>query len=210
MDKRISIIGIAGPSGAGKSQFANKLLKHLLDSNLSGKASLIQEDSYYKDQSHLQTEERDKTNYDHPNAFDHDLMSEQIRAFLNGERVEVPIYDYTIHNRSPETSTLTPGSILIIEGILIFHDQEMRELMDLKVFIDVPLDICLERRIQRDTKNRGREVDSIVQRFEKTVRPMYTQFVEPTKDFADLIVPGGGGNDTAIDVLVQYLVALHT
>lgn len=207
MPEPLTIVGIAGASGAGKSQIAFELNRRLQQTKLASQVNVIHEDSYYNDQSALVFEEREKTNYDHPDAFEHSLLVEHLRAFRAGHSIDVPVYDYSVHNRSETTTLLNPSSILILEGILALHDPEVRDLLDIKVFVDVPLDTCLARRIRRDTVDRNRSVNSILDQFESTVRPMYFQFVEKTKDFADIIVPRGGENEPAIRMLMDHLIA---
>ena len=210
MPESTTIIGIAGASGAGKSQIAFELNRRLQQTKLAGQVNVIHEDSYYRDQSELEFEEREKTNYDHPDAFEHGLLVEHLKAFRNGRSIDVPVYDYAVHNRSEATTTLNQSSILILEGILALHASEVRDLLDIKVFVDVPLDTCLARRIRRDTVDRNRSVNSILDQFESTVRPMYFQFVEKTKEFADIIVPRGGENEPAIRMLMDHLIANAT
>ena len=207
MKSETIILGIAGASGAGKSHVAQELFTRLVQSELTGGVQIIHEDSYYKDQSELSFEQRVMTNYDHPDAFEHDLLVEHLLAFRQGKSIQIPKYDYAIHNRCEETETLEPSRVLIVEGILVLHEQQVRELLDIKVFVDVPLDTCLVRRIRRDTKLRDRSLFSILDQFEKTVRPMYFQFVEPTKSHADIIVPRGGQNEAAIRMLLDHVIS---
>ena len=162
---------------------------------------IIHEDSYYKDQSDKSPAERRKTNYDHPLAFDNDLLLAQLKALLNRHAVDEPIYDYRIHNRSKRTYHQEPKDVIILEGILTLYDKRIRDLMDIKVFVDADDDIRLIRRLKRDTKERGRTLDSIIQQYLETVRPMFHQFIEPTKRYADVIIPEGGHNQVAIDLL---------
>jgi len=191
------IIGIAGASGSGKTLVAQTLFKKLG----SDKVVIIQEDSYYKDLSHLPFEERMKFNFDHPDAFDHDLLIEHLGELREGKSIEHPIYDYTTHSRKKETRRVGPHQIIIIEGILILAIPEVRELLDIKVYIDTPPDICFIRRLQRDIKERGRSVENVIHQYLETVRPMYFQFVEPSKRYADIIIPRGGKNIIAIDIM---------
>ncbi|MGV2442293.1 uridine kinase [Bacillus atrophaeus ATCC 9372] len=191
------IIGIAGASGTGKT-----LLSHTLVEELgSSQVRVINEDSYYKDQSHLSMDERVKTNYDHPNAFDHDLLFEHLQQLLTGQGVEIPVYDYKLHTRSPDTIPVGPHKIIILEGLLIFTEARLRNLMHTRIYMDTPLDICLLRRIQRDVSERGRSVESVLEQYQATVRPMFLKYVNPSKEHAHLIVPGGGRNRVAIDLL---------
>lgn len=209
MGNSMTMIGVAGASGAGKSYFSHELFNRLQQSDLAGQVRLIHEDSYYKDQSHLKFEQREETNYDHPEAFEHDLLVRHVQAFADKQAFDAPIYDYATHNRSSKTETVQPGSILIIEGILVLHYPQLRNRLDIKLFVDVPLDICLARRIRRDVANRGRDVLSILDQFEQTVRPMYRQHIEPCRQFADLIVPGGGENGMALQLVLDHIQVRH-
>lgn len=195
------LVGIAGASASGKSLLAETLLNELKSDHLCA----ISEDSYYKDQSHLTMEERVKTNYDHPESLDHDLMLDHMLALKNGETVEVPMYDYTVHNRKAESRTVQPARVIIYEGILLFTDPKIREAFDLRFFMDTPLDICLIRRMQRDIKTRGRDLDSVIAQYKETVRPMFMQFIEPSRQHADVIIPHGGKNRIAIDLLKNQI-----
>ncbi|NOX37375.1 MAG: uridine kinase [Calditrichaeota bacterium] len=191
------IIGIAGASGSGKTLVAHTLYDKLG----SDKVVIIQEDSYYKDLSHLPFEERVKFNFDHPDAFDHDLLIEHLKKLREGESIEHPLYDYTTHSRRKETKRVGPHQIIIVEGILILAVPELRELLDIKIYIDTPADICFIRRLERDIKERGRTVENVIRQYLDTVRPMYLQFVEPSKRYADIIIPRGGKNIIAIDIV---------
>lgn len=197
MNKKGILIGIAGASGSGKTLVAQTIF----DALGSERVVMIQEDSYYKDLSHLHLYDRPKINFDHPEAFDHDLLAAHLKQLLNGEVIEHPIYDYAIHSRKPETRKVGPHQIIILEGILVLAIPEIRELMDIKIFIDTDPDICLIRRLKRDLNERGRSVDSVLRQYEETVRPMYLQFVEPSKRYANIIVPHGGRNIIAIDII---------
>lgn len=170
--------------------------------------SVLAEDNYYRDRSHLSFEQRELINYDHPDSLEHELLVEHLKALREGNSVQVPQYDYAEHNRSQNVVILEPASIIVLEGILIFHYPDVRELLDLKIFIDVPLDVCLARRLRRDTQERGRSMESVLDQFEKTVRPMYHQFIDPSRVHADLIVPGGGDNEVALNVISSHLLAL--
>ena len=207
MNSSSLILGIAGASGAGKSLFAQELYSRLTQTELESNVQIIHEDSYYRDQSELDFEQRVLTNYDHPDAFEHELLVQHIHAFRDGKTIQVPKYDYAVHNRCEDSETLKPSKVLIVEGILVLHDPAVRELFDIKVFVDVPLDVCLARRIRRDTKLRDRSVVSILDQFEKSVRPMYFQFVQPTKSHADVIVPRGGENEAALRMLLDHVVS---
>ncbi len=194
MKKRI-LIGIAGASGSGKTLVANSII----ESPGLEEAVIIQEDSYYKDLSDVPYEERVGRNFDHPDAFDHDLMAKQLLQLLNGEAVSHPIYNYKLHTRSKETKTVGPGNLIILEGILIFSNAQLRELIDYRVFIDTPPDICFIRRLKRDIEERGRTVDSVIKQYTETVRPMYLQFVEPSRQYADILISGEQLRDSNLD-----------
>ncbi|WP_429970980.1 uridine kinase [Fructilactobacillus sp. Tb1] len=202
--KRPIIIGVTGGSSSGKTTVSKSILQRLLGHSIS----ILQQDSYYKDQSHKTMEERRKQNYDHPDAFDDDLLVQQLQDLLNYKTIQKPVYDYTVSNRSKETQTQEPTDVIILEGILILNDPRLRDMMDIKVFVDTDDDIRLIRRIQRDTVERGRSVDSIIQQYLSTVRPMYHQFVEPTKRYADIIIPRGGKNEVAIDLLATKVQSI--
>ncbi len=204
MGKQGILIGIAGASGSGKTLVAENLFKILG----SEKVVILQEDSYYKDLSHLPFEERVKFNFDHPDAFDHDFLIEHLKQLVAGKLIEHPIYDFTTHSRKQETRKVGPHQIIILEGILLLAIPEIREMMDIKIFIDTPADVCFIRRLQRDIKERERSVDSVIKQYQETVRPMYLQFVEPSKRYADIIVPHGGKNVIAIDILSSKIEKL--
>lgn len=191
------VIGISGGSGSGKTTVAEKLLERIGEEDIL----LIKQDFYYKENNHLSFEERANLNYDCPDAFDTELLIEQIRTLMNGQAIEQPQYDFTIHNRKPERVHVKPRQIILLEGILILHDPELRDLMDIKVFVDADPDIRLLRRVLRDTRERGRTIDSIAEQYLETVRPMYEKYIHPTKKDADIIVPKGGFNHVAIDIL---------
>ncbi len=204
MGKKGILIGIAGASGSGKTLVAKTIYEALG----SDKVVIMQEDSYYHDLSHLPPEERTKINFDHPDAFDHDLLVTHLKKLLGGEVIDHPIYDYTTHSRKPETRRVGPHQIVILEGILVLAIPELRELMDIKIYIDTPPDICLIRRLRRDIQERGRSVESVLRQYQETVRPMYLQFVEPSKRYADIIVPHGGKNIIAIDIIKSKIEQL--
>lgn len=195
------IIGVTGGTGSGKTTVTRKIIEEFGDVSLA----YIPQDAYYKDQSHLTMEERIKTNYDHPKAFDNDLLIEHLHCLMNGKSVEKPIYDFTIHTRAKETVKVEPREIIIVEGILVLEDERIRDLLDIKVYVDTDADIRILRRLVRDINERGRDVDSVVEQYLSVVRPMHMQFTEPTKRYADIIVPEGGRNKVAIDILVSKI-----
>lgn len=202
------IVGIAGASASGKSLIATTIYNELREKVGDHQIGVITEDCYYRDQSNLTMEERVKTNYDHPNALDHDLLCEHLEQLIEGNAVEVPNYSYSEHTRTEETSTMTPKKVIILEGILLLTDPRLRKLMHASVFMDTPLDICLLRRVSRDVQERGRTMESVLSQYQKTVRPMFMQFIEPSKQYADIIVPRGGKNRIAIDVLKAHIAKL--
>ena len=197
MSKKTIIIGIAGPSASGKSLLANTIVSELG----SEQVVVISEDAYYKDNSDLPFAEREKINYDHPSAFDHALLSEHLRTLQEGKGVDIPVYSHSKHIRLPETRHVDNHTIIVLEGILILSDKALREIMDIKIFMSTPLDICLTRRLKRDVVERHRSFESVLLQYETTVRPMYLQFIEPSSRYADLIVPRGGENRIAIDMI---------
>ena len=199
--KKPILIGITGGTGSGKSTIADEIFNSFNEDCIA----MIQQDAYYKDQKHLTMEERVKTNYDHPRAFDNDSLIEHLKALMNGESIEKPIYDFTVHTRADETTTVNPRDIIIVEGILILEDPRIRELLDIKVYVDTDADIRILRRMVRDIDERGRTVESVIEQYLSVVRPMHMQFTEPTKRYADIIVPEGGRNKVAIDILVSKI-----
>jgi uridine kinase len=196
MARRI-LIGIAGGSGSGKTLVARTIVRELG----SSRVVIIDQDSYYKDLEDIPFRDREARNFDHPDAFDNELLKRHIRELLEGHGVEQPIYDYAEHRRSRETRHVGDHVVIVLEGILIFVDPEMRDLMDIKLFIDADPDVRFIRRLRRDLVERGRSVDSIIRQYEESVRPMHMQFVEPSKRYADLIIPEGGHNKVAIDLV---------
>lgn len=196
MARRI-LIGIAGGSGSGKTLVARTIVRELG----SSRVVVIDQDSYYKDLEDIPFRDREARNFDHPDAFDNDLLKRHVAALLEGHAVEQPIYDYAAHRRSPETRRIGDHLVIVLEGILIFVDPELRALMDIKLFIDADPDVRFIRRLRRDLIERGRSVDSIIRQYEESVRPMHMQFVEPSKRYADLIIPEGGHNKVAIDLV---------
>ncbi|ASA56693.1 uridine kinase [Vibrio gazogenes] len=202
------IIGIAGASASGKSLIASTIYRELRAKVGDHQIGVITEDRYYKDQSHLSMEQRVKTNYDHPSALDHDLLCEHLQQLVQGESVDVPEYSYTEHTRTDNTQCMNPKKVIILEGILLLTEPRLRELMHATIFMDTPLDICLLRRVKRDVEERGRTLDSVLKQYQETVRPMFLQFIEPSKQYADIIVPRGGKNRIAIDVLKAHIAKL--
>jgi uridine kinase len=195
------LIGIAGGTGSGKSTVAKEIFKNFSSRNIC----MIMQDSYYKDQSHLTFDERVKQNYDHPHAFDTELLIRHLKDLLNGKAVEKPIYDFTVHNRKKEVEIAEPRDIIILEGILILEDKNLRDLMDIKIYVDTDADLRILRRLVRDMRDRGRTMESVIEQYLNVVRPMHLQFIEPTKRYADLIIPEGGKNKVAIDILVAKI-----
>ena len=197
-------IGIAGGTGSGKSTVARAVFESMPASSIA----VIEQDSYYRDQSELSYEDRVKTNYDHPLAFDNDLLIEQLKQLAEGQSVQKPIYDFEIHNRKKESVLVESRDIVILEGILLYEDPRIRDLLDIKVFVDTDPDVRVIRRIQRDMKYRGRSLDSVIEQYMTTVRPAHLQFVEPSKRYADLIIPEGGYNKVAIDLMVTKVKSI--
>jgi uridine kinase len=204
MKKQPVLIGITGGTGSGKSTVANAIYSSFGEKSLC----MVAQDSYYKDQSHLSLEERAKTNYDHPRAFDTDLLIEHLKALMEGKSIDMPVYDFTIHNRTKETIKVMPKDIIIVEGILVLEDERLRDLLSIKIYVDTDADIRILRRLVRDIEERGRSVSSVVDQYLNDVRPMHMQFTEPSKRYADLIIPEGGHNKVAIDLMVRSIRAL--
>jgi uridine kinase len=195
------VIGVTGGSGSGKTSVTKAIYESFKDRSIL----VIEQDYYYKDQSHLPFEERLKTNYDHPLAFDNDLLIEHIESLLRYEPIEKPVYDYAIHTRSEQVIYVKPKDVIILEGILVLEDERLRNLMDIKLFVDTDADIRIIRRLQRDIQERGRTLDSVIDQYTNVVRPMHNQFIEPTKRYADIIIPEGGQNIVAIDLMVTKI-----
>ncbi len=198
----VLVIGIAGGTGSGKTTITRKLVERFGDD-----VSVIKHDNYYKAHHDMTYEERSQLNYDHPNSLDTDLMIEDIKALKDGKEVKCPVYDFTIHDRSDDTEIIKPTKVLIIEGILIFADKRLCKEMDIKIFVDTDADVRILRRIIRDVKKRGRNLDSVVDQYLTTVKPMHEQFVEPSKKNADIIIPEGGHNIVALDMVMDRVNA---
>lgn len=195
------VIGIAGGSGSGKTSVTKKI-HHVFQEH---SVVVIEQDFYYKDQSHLEFEERLATNYDHPLAFDTDLLIEDLEKLLIRQSIEKPVYDYALHTRSSEKIAIEPKDVIILEGILILEDKRLRNLMDIKLFVDTDADLRIIRRVLRDINDRGRTIESVIDQYMSVVRPMHNQFIEPTKRYADIIIPEGGHNEVAIDLMVTKI-----
>ncbi|MDD3966718.1 MAG: uridine kinase [Candidatus Neomarinimicrobiota bacterium] len=202
--KKNIIIGIAGGSGSGKTSVAKALVKDL---HLNG-AVIIEQDWYYKDLAHLPQEERIKWNFDHPDSVEFDLLINDLRAMSEGRIVKVPQYNYVTHSRAKETLTVTPQKVVIVEGIMVLYEPRLRDLLDIKIYVDTDTDIRFIRRLKRDIYERGRAIDNVINQYMRTVRPMHETFVEPSKRFADIIIPEGGKNTVAIDLLRTKIATL--
>lgn len=203
--KKPLLIGVAGGSASGKSSVARRVFEQFEKDN---SIIIIKQDDYYKNQSHLSMEERVKTNYDHPDAFDNELMVEQIKQLCNYESILKPTYDYTIHTRSSNTEIIDPVDVIIVEGLFALEDSRLRDLYDLKIFVETDADIRFIRRLKRDTIKRGRSMESVINQYQDTVRPMHLQFIEPTKRFADIIIPEGGQNLVAVDLIITKISSI--
>lgn len=200
MSDKVCIVGIAGGTASGKTTIVRKIKEKFGDDIV-----VINHDSYYKAHDDLSYEDRSKLNYDHPASFDTDLMIEDVKKLKAGQEIDMPVYDYTVHNRSDETIHVIPKKVIILEGILILESQALRDLMDIKVFVDTDADERLMRRIIRDMSERARSIESILTQYRDTVKPMHEQFVEPSKKYADIIIPRGGENTTGISILQEHL-----
>ena len=196
----IMIIGVAGGTGSGKTTLARHIANAFGD-----RVAVITHDSYYRAQNDKSVEERALQNYDHPDAFETDLLCRHLEMLANGQAVNVPVYDYTIHNRADATVRVEPKPVIVLEGILLFSDEELRNKMDLKIFVDTDADERILRRIMRDTAERGRTLESVIKQYLTTVKPMHDAFVEPFKRYADVIVPGGGDNPAALDMIITRI-----
>ena len=200
--EKVLVIGIAGGTGSGKTTITRKIIE-----NFGPDVSVINHDNYYKAHHNMPYEERAKLNYDHPNAFDTDMLIEHLKQLRRGESVVCPVYDYTVHDRSQETVTIKPARVIIVEGILIFENRELCDQMDIKIYVDADADVRILRRIVRDVRDRGRSLDSVINQYLTTVKPMHEQFVEPSKRNADIIVPQGGHNRVALEMVMERVRA---
>ncbi len=202
-DKPI-IIGVAGGTGSGKTTVTRAICDHFKNTSVL----MMEQDFYYKDQSHMPFEERLNTNYDHPLAFDNDLLVDHLNKLKNWQSIEKPVYNYEMHTRAEETITVEPQEVIILEGILVLEDEKLRNMMDIKVFVDTDADIRIIRRLMRDINERGRSLESVINQYINVVRPMHLQFVEPAKRYADVIIPEGGQNRVAIDLLTTKIESI--
>lgn len=198
------VIGVAGGTGSGKSTVAQRILKRAGTRQIS----LIQHDAYYKDLSDLPLSQRAMFNFDHPSALDNELLISHLQALKAGQAIEMPVYDFRTHTRTGETRTVGPNRAILVEGILIFADEKLRQMLDVKIYVDTDADIRFIRRLQRDIAERGRTMDSVIHQYLATVRPMHEEFVEPSKRYADIIIPEGGFNEVAIDMIATRIQAL--
>ena len=199
---KVMVIGIAGGSGSGKTTITKKLIQHF-----GNDVSVIHHDNYYKEHHDMSYEERSKLNYDHPDSFDTDMLVEAVKELKRGHSVVCPVYDYTVHDRSDKTVTVNPAKVVIVEGILIFSCKELCRQMDIKIYVDTDADVRILRRIMRDVRDRGRSLDSVVNQYLSTVKPMHEQFVEPSKRNADIIIPEGGHNLVAMEMVMERVRA---
>ena len=195
------VIGIAGGTGSGKTTVVNEIIGRLK----KGDVAVLSQDAYYRDNSHLPLEQRQQINFDHPDSIEFELLIDSIKKLKKGESIQQPIYSYLTCTRFAETTTIKPHKVIIVEGILCLQPEKLRKLMDIKIFVDCEADVRLSRVIMRDIIERGRDVLKVLHRYEDTVRPSHLQFIEPTKRYADIIVPEGGNNKVAIDIITQYI-----
>ena len=205
MKNKAVIIGIAGGSASGKTSISQQLYDYFKGSH---RVRIVKQDDYYKDQSHLLMEERVKTNYDHPSAFDTDLLVEHLKLLKDKKTIEKPIYDFTMHTRSQKTEIIDGRDIVILEGIFVLAESQIRELCDILIYVDTDADIRFIRRLKRDIEERGRSIDSVCQQYLNTVRVMHEQFIEPSKKYAHVIIPEGGNNKVAIDLLITKMKSI--
>lgn len=199
------VIGIAGGTGSGKTTVARSIVQRLdLDA-----ITVLEQDAYYRNLADLEPSQRDLRNFDHPASIEHDLFAAHLRALKEGAEIDQPVYDFTTHTRTSRTVRVVPRDVIVVEGILLFHDLVLRELLDIKIFVDTPPDIRLLRRITRDIRERGRTLESVTDQYLRTVRPMHEEFVEPAKRYADVIIPEGGYNEIAIDMITSRIRLLR-
>jgi len=198
----IMVIGIAGGTGSGKTTFTKRLIQRF-----GTEVSIVHHDNYYKAHHDMPFEQRASLNYDHPNAFDTELLVEHLKKLRRGESIQCPVYDYSIHDRTDKTITIKPTRVIVVEGILIFASRELCQLMDVKIFVETDADVRILRRIVRDVRDRGRSLESVIDQYLNTVKPMHEQFVEPSKRYADVIIPQGGHNQVALDMVVERVRA---
>lgn len=203
MNKEVILIGVAGGSGSGKSTLIERIKEEF-----KNQITVICHDSYYRRQEGRTYEERATVNYDHPDAFETELMVEHIKALKNRQEIEQPVYDYTIHNRTSQTVTVKPAKVIVVDGILIFENKELRDMFDIKVYVDTDADVRIIRRILRDVQERARSLESVITQYLTTVKPMHEQFVEPSKKYADIIIPEGGHNTVALEMLINRIASL--
>ena len=203
MQGKICIVGVAGGTASGKTTIVRKIKENFGDDIV-----VINHDSYYKAHNDLSYEDRSKLNYDHPYSFDTQMMIEDVKKLKNNEEVDIPVYDFSVHNRADATVHIVPKNVIILEGILVLENKELRDLMDIKVFVDTDADERLMRRIRRDMAERARSIESILNQYADTVKPMHEQFVEPSKKYADIIIPRGGENVTGINILQQHIKSM--
>ena len=203
--KKSVIIGIAGGSASGKSSISRRLKERYENTN---SVVIIRQDDYYKDQKNKTMEERVKTNYDHPFAFDNDLFVAQLKQLMAGVAIEKPVYDFVVHTRSEETEHIEPSDVSVIEGLFILEDEQLRDLCDIRIFVDTDDDIRFIRRLIRDVKKRGRTIDSVIEQYTTTVKVMHNTFIEPSRKYADIIIPEGGHNQVAIDLLTTKISSI--
>ncbi|SFU61179.1 uridine kinase [Butyrivibrio sp. M55] len=203
MQGKICIVGIAGGTASGKTTIVRKIKENFGDDIV-----VINHDSYYKAHNDLSYEDRSKLNYDHPDSFDTQMMIEDVKKLKNNEEVDIPVYDFSVHNRADATVHIVPKNVIILEGILVLENKELRDLMDIKVFVDTDADERLMRRIRRDMVERARSIESILNQYADTVKPMHEQFIEPSKKYADIIIPRGGENLTGINILQQHIKSM--
>ncbi|MBQ0036960.1 MAG: uridine kinase [Firmicutes bacterium] len=199
------LIGIAGGSNSGKTLIARRIYEHF---EATHSVVIINEDDYYKDQSFLTYEERCKTNYDHPFAFDQNLLQQQLKDLLAGKEIAKPVYDFTIHNRSQKVEIVEPADVVIFEGLFALENEKLRKLESIKIFVDTDADVRVVRRIKRDLVERGRTLESVMNQYLETVKPMHDEFVEPSKRYADIIIPQGGKNEVALDLLITKISSI--